>query len=358
MYSIGVGFTSKCNMGCAFCYSREKRVEFDELPLPIWYRFIERNVDVITAINYGTGECPISDDWYPFIKFVRDYAPKIRQAVTTNGTLATVVEGSSEKMMIFSESIDEVDVSIDFGDKMLHNSSRACENAFDWAIKTLDLCKQLNKKSTIVLMGTELTLLSNNLDSIFHIASGKNAAIRINIYRPANRTYEIRQPELRVISDVFRWISENGKFLLVSDPLFSSIYFDGYGMKDPSGRTSLRILQNGNVYPSTYLLTSELCLGNIIDCSIDATMNSAILQRFDYVSIPNECKGCEWYLTCRGGTLDRRYLIYGTLTERDPYCPHRPENVGMYERLRVKAPISGYESIHGDYLPTIIAEAN
>jgi len=357
LYSIGIGFTAKCNMDCAFCYSKEKRNELGQLPLSVWKNFIVCNADAINAINYGTGECSLSDEWYEFIAFVRCYAPEIRQAVTTNGTLATVVDGDSAKMKVFEECIEEVDVSLDFADKTAHNLGRNCENAFDWVLKMLDMCKRMKKRSTVVLVGMELTLTCDNLNRIFRIASEKDATVRINMYRPVNRASPMRPPRLHVITEAFRWISTNGRFLVVSDPLFSSIYFDKYEGKDPSGRTSLRIVQNGDIYPSTYLLASELCIGNVREATFEKMKSSAIVRQFGYASIPEACLGCEWYKTCGGGTLDRRYLMYGTLDERDPYCPHRPENVSMYERLNIIAPVAGYESIHGDYLPTIIAEA-
>lgn len=357
MYSLGIGFTAKCNMNCAFCYSKKKRNEKGELPLSLWTDFITRNADMIDAVNYGTGENSLSNEWFELIHYIRRQAPLIRQALTTNGSLALITETEQEKMKIFEECIDEVDVSIDYGDEVSHNLGRGCDSAFKWAIETLDLCKRVRKQATIVMVGTESTLTAENLQKIFEIAREKDAVVRINLYRPVNPLSPMQPPRLSNIDKAFKWIAANGRFLAVSDPLISSIYFDSYARRDPSGSTSFRIVQNGDIFPSTYLLNPELCIGNIKDINLSDMNGLAIVQRFSSSPVPDACIGCEWYNTCGGGTLDRRYLVYGTLEERDPYCPYRQENVGMFERHKIDAPKPGYQSVHDGYLPTIIVEA-
>lgn len=39
LYSVGLGFSSNCNMNCPFCYSRAKRNEGRDLSLDVWYDF-------------------------------------------------------------------------------------------------------------------------------------------------------------------------------------------------------------------------------------------------------------------------------------------------------------------------------
>ena len=64
-WSVGWGTIKDCNMKCKFCYSKEVRTEqIDALGLDIWIRFIDNNHKYIEAINYGTGENSISDDWF------------------------------------------------------------------------------------------------------------------------------------------------------------------------------------------------------------------------------------------------------------------------------------------------------
>ena len=56
---------------------------------------------------------------------------------------------------------------------------------------------------------------------------------------------------------------------------------------------------------------------------------------------------------CRGGTYDRRLLVYGSLKEKDPLCPYKDNHI-----VDINADIEYFKgdipSIHNDYLPTII----
>ena len=67
-------------------------------------------------------------------------------------------------------------------------------------------------------------------------------------------------------------------------------------------------------------------------------------------TIPSECKGCAYENSCAGGVYDRRYLWYGTLEKKDPYCPgvfHARNN----QPIEITA--SDFVSVHDGYLPTI-----
>ena len=73
-------------------------------------------------------------------------------------------------MDIFMNSIDEIDVSLDFATKEKHCEFRGQKDAYDWAIQTLKILKDTNKKTTIVFVGFEETMVKENIDGLFKIA--------------------------------------------------------------------------------------------------------------------------------------------------------------------------------------------
>ena len=67
--------------------------------------------------------------------------------------------------------------------------------------------------------------------------------------------------------------------------------------------------------------------------------------------IPKDCQDCEYVNSCKGGVYDRRILWYGTLKERDPYCPLR--NGDTLPTKKFECSTKGRISIHDGYLPTL-----
>ena len=206
-WNIGWGITSKCNMNCAFCYSKNNRTKSIDLKLNDWINFIDDNNKYINSINYGTGENTLLDDWFTFIGYVREKYPDIRQSLTTNGHLSLSVKNELN-FEIFKKAIDEVDVSLDFANKEKHNEFRGQPLAYKWAIDTLKLCFELKKQCTIVFLGSEVNVSHDNLDSLFGIAKEYNAILRMNIFRPTEGLNE-----------------KSLKFILSRDKLLDIIYY-------------------------------------------------------------------------------------------------------------------------------------
>lgn len=354
-YSIGLGFTSNCNMNCPFCYSKSKRLNSSDLAIHNWIAFIDRNKEYIKNINYGTGENTTSEEWYSFILYIRDNYPEIRQALTTNGTLAYVVKNDAEKRKIIIKCIDEIDVSLDFGKPDMHNYYRGSSNAYNWVLDTLEFCNGYAKDATIVMLGIDDVLTEANLSSVFAIAKIYNAKVRINLYRPVDKKSNITPVSYDTIKRLFHWIGDNQKFLSISDPLFSSVYFGDYVKNDPSGISSVRIIQNGDIFPSTYLLLPELKMGNIKDFDFSEVDNNRIGSMIQKLTLPSFCDDCPIKDSCRGGVLDRRYLWYGSFEECDPYCPAKngikKENIPFMKRYTIAN--EEFNSVHDGYLPTL-----
>jgi radical SAM protein with 4Fe4S-binding SPASM domain len=351
-FSLGIGFTSECNMNCPFCYSKNKRAASNECTYQNWINFFEKNGACINSINYGTGENSISEKWYKLISYIREHFPHIKQALTTNGSLYNLIKSDRTKLEAVKNSIDEIDVSLDWGNEQTHNLNRGNNQAFQWAIETLNYCQKNNFKTTIVTLGTSETLTVSNMSAIFEIARKYNSYVRINLYRPINEIENLTSATLKDIIALFDWIHENHKIVSISEPLLSSIFSSSLKKNDPSGKSSLRITADGNIYPSTYLLYDEFLIGNISNFDLESDiLNNEIIRKFISLGIPKDCLNCDVVGRCNGGVLDRRYIWYKDLSERDPYCPKKH---GLTTNLRdYKICDEDFSSVHDEYLPTL-----
>lgn len=107
---------------------------------------------------------------------------------------------------------------------------------------------------------------------------------------------------------------------------------------------SVRILHTGDITPSTYLISDEFRMTKIENCDL----NSVQLEN----ELPSDCLECSLKNRCKGGVLDRRYLWYKDIKQRDPYCPFRKENYVPDFSVSIENDGS-FSSVHDGYLPTL-----
>ena len=233
---VGWGVVSSCNMNCKFCYSRNKRNEEKDIEPEYWYRFIDKNADLIESINYGTGENSLSNDWWNFIDYIRTNYPHIVQSVTTNGYISEAVKKDERKKEIFLRAIDEVDVSLDYANEDEHNNFRGQKKAYQWAMNMLKLCHDNNKRLTIVSLGSDLVVTKENMEGIFDIADKNGAMLRMNIYRPTNGIDDFSKQFMlskERLVDFLKWVNDNYGILALDDALLSAVILQ-YPRKLPS----------------------------------------------------------------------------------------------------------------------------
>ncbi len=98
--------------------------------------------------------------------------------------LINMVNEADRYKDIIIRGIKEINVSLDFFDFEKHNYFRGNKNAYQWAIGTLNFCKENNIKVNIVFIGTNDTLQKSNLDGLFKIVKKYNCVLKMNIFRP------------------------------------------------------------------------------------------------------------------------------------------------------------------------------
>lgn len=244
-------------------------------------------------------------------------------------------------------------MSLDFCDAKKHAEFRGQPKAYGWAIDTLALCEKYKKPTTIVFLGSEKNVSRENIDGLFSIAKKYGAILRMNMYRPTEGVNDLSKQFIisyETFVDALNYIAKQHHIISMNDALFSS-FLTNETVADPSGDRSIRILADGSITPSTYLIDENYIVANITEPNVlDKIEKSNMLTNLIVKTIPSECKGCAYENSCAGGVYDRRYLWYGTLEKKDPYCPgvfHARNN----QPIEITA--SDFVSVHDGYLPTI-----
>jgi radical SAM protein with 4Fe4S-binding SPASM domain len=344
-------------MRCSFCYSRIVRVERcgHDRDYSRHLRFVHDNAAEIGTINWGTSENALLDAWFDLVAEIQEIAPHVVQGVTTNGRLGARCRERPRCLNVFRSCLRDVDVSVDFADAGRHNEFRGHSRAFEMAMESLRLCRDAGVPRSVVVLGATETLSRDNLSGIFAIAAEFGAHVRVNLLRPV-RACGLSPVPYPAVKDAVTWLARTYPVVSLGDPLFAALL--GLESLDPSGARSLRILPDGSVTPSTFLVEPPWIAGNVLEEAVDleSLPGRRPFRALAETSVPSACADCPVVGRCRGGCKDRRVLAFGTLAEADPYCPMRhgegpdawggPDGIRFGER---RGPL-----IHEGYLPTLI----
>lgn len=351
---VGWGFTARCDLRCPFCYSSRVRAgaAAAELDLRDAEAFLQNNRHSIASLNFGTGECFLAPRFPDLLALCRGIIPDVEIAVTTNGAIVDAARRSKRNAEIIHATIDELDVSVDFPEAAAHDAWRGKRGCWQRAIDAIRFGLDAGIRTTMVSIGTRKTLTTENLSGLFGLAEELGVPLRINLFMPTTGDFTF-VPGIDVVIDSLQLLAGRSETLRSSDPLLGSLmacYRPGEHLRD---QHSCRILPDGRVTPSTYLIEEPwVNEGSLADRHLDDLAGTPSFARMRRGEIPEECESCELVPTCRGGSIERRWLWHRDLSRRDPFCAgsERLRELDFGEARDWSGP-----TVHLDYLPTIIA---
>ncbi|MGV8172202.1 MAG: radical SAM protein [Candidatus Woesearchaeota archaeon] len=347
-YNVGWGFTKACNMNCIHCYNVSGVRSKDEVNLAEAKKIVtELKKFGIKTINYGTGECGLVPEFWKTVEYV--HTKGIIQGLTTNGTsINRQTIGDVKKYM------NDIDVSIDFSDRIRHNKFRGHDKAWDIAIGACDLLKKYKIKFSIVACINSKNCSKKELAKFIELIKKYNCDLRINWFKPTGRGKIHKELKLKIsqFNAAVKYLCENTIVRAVPDSYIAAVL----GIKDvqgcPCGDKSFRITPSGKVVPCVYM-TREIDNLNIKNNKLDK-----ILKSEPFIAIQNRkipfCKKCEYYNVCRGGCASRAYLEYRTMDAPDPFC-YKVNNIKNNPFKNIKVTYKkGHLKVHENYLCTMI----
>lgn len=275
----------------------------------------------LKSVNFGTGESILNNQFEEIVNLF--YSNGIKLAITSNGLSVNMMKEETLK------KFDDVDISIDFPIKELHDKWRKREGLFDNAIRAIERCKQFDINVSIVSV-----LMANNYSyfQLFKPLLDKyDVNLRINLYKAVNKdeftpSYEQFWKALKVMSKIFEVVS-------CSEPILA-LFWDNMSGGSRCGN-SMRIHPDGNISSCVYVRDN------------DSIENFNAHKKI----FPEFCKECFAADKCMGGCYGRR-ITEGRAELPDMYCPFF--NKKKMPNIKFKKYGKGAELIHSNYLCTII----
>lgn len=316
--TIGIGLTNLCNLNCDHCYSRkmaESSFCLDDA------KKIISLFPSLESVNFGTGESILNDQFEEITDFF--HSKNVKLALTSNGL---TVNKMHEKTLL---KFDDIDISIDFPERELHDQWRKKKGLFDDALKAIGRCKKFNINVSIASV-----LMSNNYAhfSQFKLLLDKyDINLRINIYKPVKKNEF--SPSYEEFWKAIKLLSENFEVVSCSEPILS-LFWDESSGGSKCGN-SMRIHPDGEISSCVYV------------------RNNDTHEQFNRgkQKLPEFCIDCKFSDKCRGGCYGRR-ITENRESLPDSYCPFF--NKMELPKITFKKSKKRKELIHSNYLCTII----
>ncbi len=331
--------TRACNLFCDHCYASAGRRGREELDLEEIRGIIPslKRKGVVSVVLSG-GEPLMREDIFDIGKALKEKG--IRTFLSTNGLLIT--EENVDRVL---ETFDYVGISLD-GTPSVHDIFRGRQNAFERALRSIELCMGRGIKTGIRFTLTGFT--AGSLPFIFDLAVDLGVErLYISHLVFSGRGRGLSMPEKTALRRIVEFIVEcsmdfveEGKGPDVvtgnSEP-DALVLLERFGRRYPdkggylrrilkvwggnrSGESLFCITPEGDVKPDPFFYHS---LGNLKAKAFEDILRSdGILKRLRERprKIRGKCERCGYLPVCNGGSRARSYAVYGDYFMEDPGC--------------------------------------
>jgi len=295
-FSVGLGLTNECNLGCPHCYRDTGGTHRLNLPdVAAIFRAIE-----VSSVNLGYGENGMHPEFHTIVQWLTEQPCQL--TMTSNGHSVRALPDD------LLRHFTDVELSLDFPDAERQDAWRGPGNHAE-VLAAIRRCRSLDVPVTVlaVMMQTNYC----DLVDIGRVAFAEGASYRVNAYQPVwTDEFALSYDEYW---EAFRRLLAAFALEATSEPVLAAALslpdFQGCGC----GRSTVRVTPAAAVVPCTYWPAAGTRLPNL---------GPDILQTPAYVAcrqIPAACSGCAFEQTCAGGCAGRR-AVAGSLDQPDPYC--------------------------------------
>lgn len=324
---ISWNLTRKCNLKCPHCYLEAGRQAENELNTDECLALIDELTALGTEMLILTGGEPLMrKDIFEIARYASSQGLWV--VMGTNGVLVT--EQVAEKML--ECGVKGVGISIDSLDPEKHKSFRGGRNAWEYAVRALDICR--DRGLQVLVQTTVMEMNYQEIPRLLAFAKEKGAW-SFNLYflvqtgrgqemQPlsAEQTHAMLE-QLVDLQDIYRPMLVRSKCA----PQFKQIaYAKGRAGLESGGCMAGtqygRITPDGTVTPCPYM---TVVAGNIRESRFtDIWQNSPVLQALrDVNQLKGRCGRCEFRHLC-GGCRCRAYATSGDYLQEDPSCLYQP----------------------------------
>jgi len=325
--------TLRCNLRCSHCGSSAGKARPNELTTEEALQLCEDLAELKTQeVCLMGGEPFLRKDWHIIGKKIRDLGMK----------LMVISNGYNINKDIISKLVElephAVSTSLDGSTAEIHDGIRGVNGSFNKVMEYISLSQEAGLPTTVITTVSKLNI--EGLPGIRDFLLNKGIAWQIQVATPEGRfpkKYALSKEEYYSVALFIASMQrkyKKGELPVIGAHCFGyhSRKFPCLGlyhiwMGCPAGIVVLSIKSDGDIIgclaaPNTYIE------GNIRDKSIKEIWNDpnafAYNRNFKLEDLGENCKGCEFGETCRGGCTGLSMGFTGKI-HNHPYCFYKIE---------------------------------
>jgi radical SAM protein with 4Fe4S-binding SPASM domain len=319
--------TLKCNMKCIHCGSSAGYQRKNELTTDEWIDVCKQLADLgCKRIALLGGEPFLRKDWYKISQKIRDL--NIKLIIVSNGQSITIdIINKLQKLEPYT-----INISIDGATPKTHDYIRGVKGSFIKCKKALENLREANIPTTVIT-----TVHKNNIKELpamrdFLLNTG--TAWQLQPSAPIGRFPRDRvlsKEEFYAAAMFIATTRTNYSFkempIIGADPFgYHSTKLPNIGLTPwrgcEAGISHMDIQSNGGI-KGCLALPDKFVEGNTKETSLSQIWNNpdsfAYNRKFKESDLKNDCVGCKYGKTCKGGCLTFSDSITGE-SHCDPYC--------------------------------------
>lgn len=331
--------TLKCNLRCLHCGSQAGEARVSELSIEEALGLCKDLAEIgFKGVTLFGGEPFLRKDWHTIAKEIKECGMKL--SVVTNGFV------NAKKIIpkLVRLEADSVQVGLDGSTAETHDSIRGVNGSFEKAVDFIRLSKEAG-----LPLGVITTVSKTNFKELprikdFVVKEGVDWQIQEGI--PIGRLPKemvLSEQEYYSLGLFVASVQRKcfSKKILVTCPHNFGFHSQFIPNLNPfvkwdgcwAGKKVLGVQSNGDV-KGCLALTDEFIEGNVRDRSVVEIWNDpkgfVYSRRFRGEDLGENCRGCRYALSCKGGCSTRSYVLTGKL-HNDPYCFYRIEQQMIQE---------------------------
>ncbi len=313
--------TYGCNLSCTHCLSSSGRRDPGELTTQEAVGFLDELERMrVFYVNIGGGEPTLRPDFADLVEYAVSHGIGVK--FSTNGTTMTRGRATRYAGMDYLD----IQVSIDGACPATNDPVRGA-GSFAAATRAMERLAAAGfgafKVSVVVTR-----LNAGELESLWRLAHGYGAVLRITRLRPSGRgaqSWDRLRPTQAQLRDVHRFLSDHPD-VLTGDSFF---HLGPLG-REPlaglntcgAGRVVCLVDPVGDVYACPFVMHPEFRAGNVRMRGgfSGIWQDSELFGRLREPAEGGECASCSGFDSCRGGCMAAKFFTGLPLDGPDPEC--------------------------------------
>jgi len=296
--------TDRCNLHCTYCYNKDRRTDFTDLPLESWKEIIDKVAPHTGSILITGGEPFLNVNFDVILEYLRNKTDKIFIEAFSNANID--YSGLDKSHRIFS-LLDKITLSCD-----------DIEDNEDQNRKGFRITTFMKNIDWITKNGFADKVYINSV-----VAKGKLKEVQaVKQWTKKNNlhfTYALRLPN-HISDKKYLPTLDEYKSIIFGKQLTQdskSINKIPRTLKCSAAGNTLSIDSHGNCYPCQNFHYPEFKLGNLLIDSFDTILNSIPAKKLQshHVLKVEKCRDCSLRYVCAGGCVADVYKLYGDINK-------------------------------------------